>query len=143
MTAASRFLRTLAMPLALFGAMVFGSIWQAACSMHGVGVQSRDSTSTSLAKVDSAPAPDGHAHLPHGHDAPQEDDDESSACHCTCLGDCTAGQVATLPSETTLRIAAVVAKPRGLLDEWRSVPLRPTAPHFLPFANGPPDAPLS
>ena len=139
MTVALRCLHSLGLPLALVGAMVFGSARQAACSMHGLGVGIGASPSAQHTERARRHA----AHGAHQHAIPPDDGDGLPPCHCTCLGDCTATQGATLPPTITIRVAVVVARPQLLLETRQAPPPASESRHLLPFANGPPEAPLS
>lgn len=123
MTAVARLLRTLALPIALVG-MVLGGVQGASCQMHGLGAMQAQ-----------GPRAAHHAHgATHG-------DGDGGACHCTCIGDCTAPlPAATLPTAITVRVAVLAAEPARLPEakpEW-STPREPD--RLLPFPNGPPTA---
>lgn len=143
MTAALRCLRSLVLPLALLGAMVFGSAQQAKCPMHGWGVRIGELHTAHHAERLSKHTPGSVAHDVHRHAQSPDDGDGPPPCHCTCLGDCTAAQVATLPPTITIRAAVVVAEPQLLFEMRQASPLVSEPEHLLPFANGPPGTPLS
>lgn len=137
MIALVRSVHSLVLALALLGAMVFGSVRQGGCSMHGLGAAGQAHGPAHGAAAHAHHAASG-VERAHGHDAPA-DGDGHGPCHCTCIGDCTApAQTATVPVTPTMRVALVVAEPHRLPDAEPDA-LPPTEPdRLLPFANGPP-----
>jgi len=124
-------LRGVLVLLALLSQVGFGNAQSLQCDMHGLGAMRGGHT---IASATAAPMEMQHpaTHRSHG-------DTGTDACHCTCIGDCSAAvSLPAAPIAATLRVTLVVAQPRRSPD---AAPTRPTLPELerlLPFANGPP-----
>ena len=122
-------LRGVLVLLALLSQVGFGNAQSLECSMHGLGAMQTGHASTS-----SAPTAMHHAATHQSHSGTDTD-----ACHCTCIGDCSAAiSLPAAPIAATLRVALVVAQPRRSLDAAPARPALPEPERLLPFANGPP-----
>jgi len=130
-------LRGVLVLLALLSQVGFGNAESLRCDMHGMG---------------GAMMGDGATHgmvaggTMHHQPATHQDDGshDADACHCTCIGDCSAAvALPTAPRVPTVRVALVMAAPRRPLDIEPARPTSPEPDRLLPFANGPPATALS
>ncbi len=117
--------------LALLSQVGFGNAQSLACDMHGLGAMQSGHASAGAAAA-STPMQHSAAHGSDSHTG-------TAACHCTCIGDCSAAvSLPAAPTATTLRVALVIAQPRRSLDAAPARPALPEPERLLPFANGPP-----
>ena len=119
------------MLVALLSAVLLGSVQDASCTMHGLGVTGADMT-----------AGRGMAH--HAgmagmtHDAGSTDSGEHHGC-CTCIGDCRmVAPLVSAPTTATRLVTVVVPEPAQPLDAEPRRPPSVEPDRRLPFANGPP-----
>jgi hypothetical protein len=122
-------LRGVLVLLALLSQVGFGNAQSLQCGMHGLGAMQ-----TGHAGAASAPTAMQHSATHQSHSGT-----DSDACHCTCIGDCSAAiSLPAAPIAATLRVALVVAQPRRSLDAAPARPALPEPERLLPFGNGPP-----
>jgi hypothetical protein len=122
-------LRGVLVLLALLSQVGFGNAQSLQCSMHGLGAMQ-----TEHASAASAPTAMHHSATHESHNGT-----DSDACHCTCIGDCSAAiSLPAAPMAATLRVALVIAQPRRSLDAAPARPALPEPERLLPFGNGPP-----
>jgi hypothetical protein len=155
--------RLFAAPLfiALLSAVLLGGVQEASCAMHGGGAARATATPTAAAghalaaHAVAAHAVAAHAMAAHAaarhavaetlsSESGQDHHRSHSGCDCSCIGACTmSAPAASPPATVTLRIALVEPQPRRPLDTEpaQSSPQEPD--RLLPFANGPPAAPLA
>lgn len=91
-----------------------------------------------------APVASAHvAHQTHAGSAGQPaDQQDASHAACTCMGLCCCAPAIALPNASASVFALV--HHRVLVSAWpNAVALVTRAPHSLPFANGPPAAPIA
>jgi hypothetical protein len=141
-----RFARSVPLLLALLSAVLFGSAGEAGCTMHGLGAMPHRAVSGHHAA--------GRAHaassdvIRHEHQSSDEHghhgQDSRGHCCCSCISECSfTAPLATLPAVHVVLVAVVVPQPRQTFDAQRAE-LPPPEPDLrLPFANGPPAAPLA
>jgi hypothetical protein len=128
-------LRGVLVLLALLSQAGFGNAQSLQCDMHGLGAM-RSERTTAGATADPSVMQHQAAHH-------HESDTGTGACHCTCIGDCSAAvSLPAAPIASTLRVALVVAQPDRALDVAPTRPALPEPDGLLPFANGPPAAAL-